>query len=191
MASLACGLVSAAVTPKDAARILDAAPLRFEPAPSGPAGAYVARGLRSSFSFRGNEVLYRAGTKEVRLQFQGASAAAQLQGAMKRQSTSTVMHGNDRSAWRSGIPNYGRLQANGLYPGIDLVYYGTAGELEYDLIVKPGSDPKQIKLRITGGNATLDKQGNLVAGLIQKRPVAYQTAADGRRVNELLVQRTK
>jgi len=183
MATLACGIISAAVTNKDAARILDAAPLRFEPAPSGAGGAFVARGLRSSFSFKGNQVVYQAGKQQLRLQFEGASRTTQLQGAMKRKSTSTVMHGNDRSAWRSEIPNYGRLTASSLYQGIDLVYYGTAGELEYDLIVKPGADPRQVALRITGGDAALDKDGNLVAGLIQKRPVAYQTLADGHRAN--------
>ena len=183
MAILACGMLSAAVTPKDAARILDAAPLRFEPSPNASSGAYIARGLRSSFAFRGNEVVYQAGSERVRLQFEGASVMTMLQGAARQKSTTTVMHGNDRSKWASQLANYSRLQAAGIYPGIDLVYYGTAGELEYDLLVKPGSDPKQIRLRITGSNAQLDKQGNLIAGLIQKRPVAYQVAADGKRVS--------
>ena len=183
LASLACGLVSAAVTPKDAVRILEAAPLRFEPAPEGPEGAYIARGLRANFLFRGNEVLYEAGSTQVRLRFEGATSSTHLVGAAKMKSTTTVMHGNDRSKWRSHVANYSRLQASGLYPGIDLLYYGTGGELEYDLIVKPGADPRQIRFRITGENAELDGQGNLIAGLIQKRPVAYQTGADGRRVS--------
>jgi hypothetical protein len=183
MASLACGLASAAVTPKDAARILDAASLRFEPAPNGPAGAYVARGLRSSFLFHGSEVLYRAGSSQVRLHFEGAAGNVQLNGADKLHATSNILHGKDRSKWRSKVSNYSRLEASGLYPGIDLVYYGTAGELEYDLVVKPGADPNQIRFRITGEDAELDKHGNLIAGLIQKRPVAYQFAPDGSKVS--------
>ncbi len=183
MASLACGLMSAAVTPKDAVRILETAPLRFEPAPSGPDGSYIARGLRSSFLFHGSDVLYQAGSSRVRLHFEGAAGNVQLTGAAKLSSTSNVMHGNNRANWRSKVANYGRLQASGLYPGVDLVYYGTSGELEYDLVVKPGADPNQIRFRITGEKAELDKQGNLVAGLIQKRPVAYQVGADGKRVS--------
>ena len=183
MACFAFGILVAAHTPKSAVRILEAAPLRFEPAPNGPDGAYVARGLGSSFLFRGNEVLYEAGASQVRLRFEGAASEAHLEGAAKLNSTSTVLHGKDRSKWRSNVANYGRLQASGLYPGIDLVYYGTAGELEYDLVVKPGADPGQIRFRITGGTAELDKQGNLIAGIIQRRPVAYQTGADGKRVS--------
>ena len=180
---LACGILPAALTAKDALRILEAAPLRFEPAPNGPDGAYVARGLRSSFLFQGSEVLYQAGSSQIRLRFEGAARGAHLEGSTKLNSTSTVMHGNDRSKWRSNLTNYGRLRATGLYPSIDLVYYGTAGELEYDLIVKPGADPEQIRFRITGGTAELDKQGNLNGGLIQRRPVAYQTGTDGKRVS--------
>jgi hypothetical protein len=35
-----------------------------------------------------------------------------------------------------------------VYSGIDLVYYGTEGQLEYDFVVEPGADPNQIALAI-------------------------------------------
>jgi hypothetical protein len=38
----------------------------------------------------------------------------------------------DRALWRTDIPEYGRVQRTGIYPGIDLVYYGKEGQLEYD-----------------------------------------------------------
>jgi hypothetical protein len=69
----------------------------------------------------------------------------------------------------------------GLYPGIDLAYYSDAGELEYDVTVKPGANPRRIRLRLRGGDAKLNDHGDLEAELIQKRPVAYQIAADGSR----------
>ncbi|HLK22853.1 MAG TPA: SBBP repeat-containing protein, partial [Bryobacteraceae bacterium] len=74
-------------------------------------------------------------------------------------------------------------QVRELYRGIDLVYYGNQGELEYDLTVKPGADPRTIRLRLDGTCARVDHDGNLIAGLIQKRPVAYQLAADGSRIS--------
>jgi hypothetical protein len=67
----------------------------------------------------------------------------------------------------------------GLYRGIDLAYYGNGGELEYDLIVNPGADPQRIRLRLSGQDARLNRQGDLVSGLIQKHPVAYQIDAGG------------
>ncbi len=62
-----------------------------------------------------------------------------------------------------------------------MAYYGNGGRLEYDLTVKAGADPRQIRLRLEGGDATVNQHGDLVSDLIQKHPVAYQIAADGSR----------
>ena len=36
------------------------------------------------------------------------------------------------------------------YPGIDLVYYGHQGQLEYDFLVAQGASPKSITLANAG-----------------------------------------
>jgi len=33
-----------------------------------------------------------------------------------------------------------------IYPGVDLVYYGNHGQLEYDFVVAPGADPNESGL---------------------------------------------
>ncbi len=178
---LFCGVLAAASSQK-AVRILDAAPLRFEPAADTGSEQFIARGARFRFSFAGNRASFQSGHKLVRLQFQGAAPQARIQAIQKLPSTTGLFLGNDPSRWRPEIPNYGRLQVRELYPGIDLVYYGNAGELEYDLTVKPGADPRQIRLRLNGSRARVDREGNLLAGLIQKRPIAYQMSTNGARV---------
>ena len=35
------------------------------------------------------------------------------------------------------MANYSRVAENGVYPGIDLVYHGNQGQLEYDFDVAP------------------------------------------------------
>lgn len=160
----------------DAVRMLTTAPLRFEPSGSG----YVTRGLEFSSSLHGDHMDLRSKDKAMRLTFAQASPSVQLEAGDPLDSRSNVIHGNDRSKWRT-VPNYANLHARGLYRGIDLVYYGNHGELEYDLIVKPGADPKAIRLQISGVAPELDADGNLTAAFIQKRPVAYQLAADGSR----------
>src|SRR5258708_38381983 len=50
------------------------------------------------------------------------------------------------SEWRRNIPTYGRVRYRAVYPGIDLVYYGVQGALEYDFILAPGADPRQIRM---------------------------------------------
>jgi hypothetical protein len=176
----ACGFLAAAEP--DAARILATAPLRFEPAPDGSGGAkFVARGARFHFEFTRDEATLRAGHRDIRLHFDGADQRAQISGAELERSTTNLYFGNDPAKWRRGVPNYGRVLVQGLYPGIDLAYYSSGGELEYDLTVKAGANPRRIRLRLRGGDARLNDHGDLVSELIQKSPVAYQIAADGSR----------
>jgi hypothetical protein len=176
----ACGFLAAAEP--DAARILANAPLRFQPTPDGSAGAkFVARGARYHFEFTRDEAALRAGHRDIRLHFDGADQHAQISGAELERSTTNLYFGNNPAKWRRGVPNYGRVQVPGLYPGIDLAYYSNLGQLEYDLTVRAGANPRRIRLRFEGADARLNDHGDLVSVLIQKRPVAYQIAADGSR----------
>jgi hypothetical protein len=95
--------------------------------------------------------------------------------------------GSDRSDWQTGVPTYRKVQCRDLYPGIDLIYYGSGEQLEYDFIVAPGADPEAIALRFEGANrVAIDARGDLVitvgrADLCQHKPVAFQTVAGERR----------
>jgi hypothetical protein len=69
-----------------------------------------------------------------------------------------------------------------LYPGIDAVYYDKAGEVEYDLIVQPSADPKQVRLHFGGAATAIDANGNINIGtdgetVIHRSPVVYQGEA--------------
>jgi len=76
----------------------------------------------------------------------------------------------------------------GLYPGIDLVYYGSGAGMEYDFVVAPGSDPGRIRMRVGGAQKLLlNADGDLVVrtasgNLVQHRPVIYQTVQGSRRM---------
>src|SRR4029077_13500322 len=131
--------------------MLASAPLRFEPAPGGDSGSFVARGLRFQFSFTRDRAVLHAGRKTLGMTFEGASPDARLEGIDRLHFTTSIIHGNNPAQWRTSVPNYGRLQVRDLYPGVDVVYYGTGSDLEYDLVVKPASDPRQVRLRFSGG----------------------------------------
>lgn len=164
------GSILCAATNPDATRLLATLPVRFEPADAAPTGRYVARGLRYSFQFEKNQAWLHAGKVTAGLRFAGANPRATLRGTDELTSKSTSFKGNDPSRWRGNIPNFARLEARGLYPGVDLVYYGTSQELEYDLKVKPGADPGRIRLQFVGEE------------MLQRNPIAYQIAADGAKV---------
>ncbi|MGA2879499.1 MAG: SBBP repeat-containing protein [Bryobacteraceae bacterium] len=175
----ACSFLAAADS--NPMRMLGTAPLRFEASQSDSQAKFVARGARFHFEFNPHQAILHGGKKDVRLSFDGANPAAQMQGAQLLRSTTNLYFGNDPSKWRRAIPNFGRIEVSGLYRGIDLAYYGNGGELEYDLTVNPGADPQRIRLRLDGGDARMDRHGDLVADLIQKHSVAYQIGADGSR----------
>ena len=164
----------------DAVKLLESAPLRFEPA-GGPSSGFVARGARYRFDFSDRQAVLHAAGRKVALQFDGADPRARIQAEDKLQSKTNLFLGSDPAEWRRDVANYGRLRVPGIYPGVDLVYYGNAQELEYDLNVAPGADPNRIRLRLSGTQASLNSEGDLVADLIQKRPVAYQMDASGSR----------
>lgn len=180
-AGLLCSATNALLAAQpDAIKLLETAPLRFEPS-GGSSGAFVARGARYHFEFSNNQTILRAAGHNIALRFDGADPRARIQAEDQLKSKTNLFLGNDPSKWRQGVANYGRLRVPGLYPGVDLVYYGNARELEYDLRIAPGADPGQIRLRFTGAHASVDRAGNLVADLMQKRPVAYQLDANGSR----------
>ena len=58
--------------------------------------------------------------------------------------------GKDKSRWRKGIPAYKAVIYKGVYQKIDLKIYGTGTNLEYEFIVHPGGNPKDIMLTYNG-----------------------------------------
>src|SRR4029077_773659 len=94
--------------------------------------------------------------------------------------------GNDPAKWRTNVPTYAKVKYEGIYSGIDLVYYGNQRRLEYDFIVAPGGDPRRIAFDIRGAKRIRqDVQGDLVLKMGEdeirwRKPVAYQ-GKDGAR----------
>ncbi len=164
-----------------ALELLKSAPMRFEPA-SGDSSNYLARGSRYECIVSAARAQLRTRGGRLDVYFDGANPAARLEALDRLPSQTNVLIGNRPAGWRTGIPNYGRLRATAAYPGIDIAYYGNGGALEYDFIVKPGSDPGRIRIRFTGAAMLLDGNGDLVGGeFVQKRPVAYQVGAAGQK----------
>lgn len=95
--------------------------------------------------------------------------------------------GEDPRQWRAGIPTYARVKYSQVYPGIDLVYYGKHGRLEYDFVVSPGARPETIRLLFEGADElTLDDSGRLQVGtrgamIHFEKPAVYQLEGRVRR----------
>jgi hypothetical protein len=123
------------------------------------------------------------------VQLVGANPGSVGAGQDPLRARSNYFLGNDPRLWHTNIPNYGKVEFPGVYPGVDLVYHNSADgkEAESDFVVAPGADPGVIRLVVQGAqSAQLDGQGDLVlttAGggrLVQQAPVLYQDGAGGR-----------
>jgi hypothetical protein len=120
-----------------------------------------------------------------RMELARARGDAQVYGKEKLSGAPNYFIGTDPKKWRSGIGEYGKVNYRGVYPGVDAVFYGNQRQLEYDFVIAPGADAKQISLLITGAAPSLDGEGNVSlklpdGELALKKPIVYQDI-DGRR----------
>lgn len=122
----------------------------------------------------------------LRVRFEGAreDAAAVTEEVLPGRIHHLV--GRDPQGWTTGATAHARIRYPGIYPGVDVVYYGNQRELEYDLVVAPGANPDAVRLRFDGVQGVqTDAEGHLqlnsAAGAWrQRRPVAYQDGPSGR-----------
>jgi hypothetical protein len=123
----------------------------------------------------------------VRLALAGSNPHAPVEGLELQAGRSNYFIGNDPSRWQRNVPHYARVKYRGVYPGVDLIYYGHQGHLESDYVLAPGADPSQIGLRIDGASSVkFDSEGNLLlattAGdVVLQKPRTYQEIAGERR----------
>jgi Secretion system C-terminal sorting domain/Beta-propeller repeat len=122
----------------------------------------------------------------VIMSFVNANPSAKGEGLDELITKSNYFIGNDQAKWRKNIPNYQKVQFSEIYHGIDLVYYGNAGKLEYDFNISPGADPSKILLQFQKeAESKLDKNGDLVLkvgdGLVtMQAPLAFQNVEEAR-----------
>ena len=120
------------------------------------------------------------GTDTLRMELKGANRRAQVSGSDELPGTANYFLGNDPARWRTRVPTFAKVHYTGVYPGIDLIYYGNQRRLEYDFVVAPHANPRQVALHFSGAQQlTLDDLGNLhISGnngeVAFEKPVIYQ-----------------
>jgi len=136
-------------------------------------------GFRQETSTQAEQGMESETPAVVSLKFVGANPDSPITGREPLPTKVNYFIGNDPSQWHSAVPTFGAVDYPALYPGIDLHYYGTQRQMEFDWIVAPGADPAQITLGIQGAMVRLDIQGELrleipMGEVRLKKPVAYQ-----------------
>jgi len=122
----------------------------------------------------------------LRMKLVNANSAAEVAGDAELPGKSNYFLGNDPAKWRTNVPTYAKVKYKDVYPGIDIVYYGNQRQLEYDFVVAPHADPRQIAFGIEGAKSVhRDARGDLVLQIAGseirwRKPVVYQEK-DGKR----------
>jgi Abnormal spindle-like microcephaly-assoc'd, ASPM-SPD-2-Hydin/Beta-propeller repeat len=193
-------------------RVYARLPLAFE-ANQGQAGSevkFLSRGPGYTLFLTGDEALLalKKGSRKSRVESQKSRGprakdsilAMKLAGADPKAiatamdelpGKSNYLIGRDPAKWRTGVPNYARVRYRGVYPGVDLVYYGNQGQLEYDFVVAAGADPRLIRLDIRPAGERrgahrhaplrIDRNEDLVVKIAGRevcfhKPVVYQSS---------------
>jgi hypothetical protein len=122
----------------------------------------------------------------VKLDFVGANPNPKITAGDKTPAVVSYFKG-PKENWKTGLSTYGSIVYSDLWPGIDLVYSGTANRLKYSFLVKPGADPARVRLAYRGVKGVrLNEAGQLevetpVGGFKDDTPYAYQEV-EGRHV---------
>jgi hypothetical protein len=160
-------------------------PLRFE-ANQGqwkPAVRYATHGGRYAIALtQAGPAISFADSHRVDLRLEGSNRASEIE-PLERAPGRTSFFVGSKDRWRGDVPAYSRVRYREVYPGIDVVYYGVGGVLEYDFELAPGADPSAIRLRFQGADrASIAANGDLRVEcpggvLTQKLPFIYQRDA--------------
>lgn len=125
-------------------------------------------------------------TSALRMKLAGADANAQVSGEQELQGKVNYMIGNDRTKWHTSIPTFRKVHYDNVWPGVDMIWHGSQNKLEYDFVIKPGSDASQIRLSFAGADQlSLNEKGDLLLKIndeemVQSAPVVYQDLRQGR-----------
>jgi PKD repeat protein len=117
----------------------------------------------------------------VQLSPLGIQKGIRIDGQEQQEGKVNYFIGKDPGKWRTDISTYGSVVYHEAYPGIDFRFYGSNRALEYDVVIKPGANPSQVKFEYKGvqdfsitpeGDLSLQLPGG--GTLTHKKPIVYQ-----------------
>ncbi|MDX1419158.1 MAG: hypothetical protein R3181_04270, partial [Rubricoccaceae bacterium] len=144
-----------------------------------------AEGTDASRPPRGENPVGRHG-HVVAMRFLGGTAGRAI-GHGRQPATHSYFLGGDPTRWAGRVALFDEVVLQDLYEGIDLRLYGDGGRLRYDLVLAPGTDPAQVRMRMDGAEAVALTAGGALRLATRLGPVehrglaAYQVNRQGHR----------
>jgi hypothetical protein len=123
----------------------------------------------------------RPNAQVVRINLEGANRDSKASGGDRLPGVANYFVGSNPANWHSGVPTFSDVTYRAAYPGIDVVYHGQNGRVEFDFDVAAGADPSRILMGVNGaGRLDIDRDGDaeMRAGknsIMLRKPAAWQT----------------
>jgi hypothetical protein len=114
------------------------------------------------------------------IRYTGAGRDAAPVGVNRRVEQTNFFLGNDSAAWRRGIATFDTLAYRDLYPGVDLVFFGSEGRLKYEFRARDPDAYRAIEIEYWNVDSlSLCEDGALHVSVgemkfIEQAPIAYQ-----------------
>ncbi|MFN7933684.1 MAG: SBBP repeat-containing protein [Bryobacteraceae bacterium] len=170
---------------------LGSIPAVFEPnrGQAAPEVRYLSRGPRTSLYLREDAVVVAmpALGDSIEIAPRQSASRPRLEGMGLLEGVSHYLRGEEASHWVRGIPHYSRVRYESAFPGIDVFFYGTNNELEFDVVLSPRANLAHVKFDVRGAHKlrrNRDGSLSLYTGRGELRlgkPIAYQPTLQGQR----------
>jgi Putative Ig domain len=127
-----------------------------------------------------------SGARIVRLALPPSESRPRLVAGRRLPGVCHYLRGQDRSRWVRHVPRHASVACRSATMGVDVVYRDRDGRLRFDLMLRPGADPRGLRYRITGVDRIhVDSCGDLILEIPDRElritaPVAYQRIDGGK-----------
>ena len=187
------GLSVSAVAASLSHQDLSTVPVGFETniGQADKATRYLARGSDFSLLLSSSDVRLALQSKKeaftLKLEWIGGNREPIMHEKERLPGVTNYFLGSEPKDWYTNIPTYRRVEYQEVYPGVDLAFYGSQHQLEYDILLKPGASLDSVRLRFNGATRIeVDTAGDLVLStqtgeIHQKKPLVYQNVAGVKR----------
>jgi|GEM_PF-6973413 len=123
----------------------------------------------------------------LKILFQGRNKNLEIEGEEISGKVNYLI-GRDISNWKRGIPTFKKIRYKDVYKGVDIVFYGGRGGLEYDILIRPGVDVSKILFEIEGFKELKETKDGGISFIFssgkvihQRKPYIYQEI-NGKRI---------
>ncbi len=126
-------------------------------------------------------LLRNESSEVVRIAPLNSNKEFEIIGEEKNEGKVSYFIGNSPEKWKRDIPTFRKIRYKEVWKGVDITFYGSGSNLEYDILVKPGADISKISFAIERvKELELSENGELVFKLpsgkiiYQSKPYIYQ-----------------